>query len=51
MMGTEIKPTQEDVHSWMQMTDLDGDGKVTLQDYERLIISSLEKVGIKIYER
>lgn len=51
MMGTEHEPTQEDVTSWMQMTDLDGDGLVNLQDYERLIISSLEKVGIKIYER
>lgn len=48
-MGTQIDPTQEDVRTWMQMTDLDGDGKVTLQDYERLIISSLDKVGIKIY--
>jgi len=28
-----MKPTQEDVKTWMQMTDLDGDGKVTLQDY------------------
>lgn len=51
MMGTEINPTKEDIQSWMQMTDLDGDGKVTLEDYERLIISSLEKCGIKIYER
>jgi hypothetical protein len=31
------------------MTDSDGDGKVTLEDYERLIISSLERCGIKIY--
>ena len=30
-------------------TDLDGDGKVTLADYENLIIRSLEKVGIKIF--
>ncbi len=51
MMGTEMTPTQQDIQTWMQMTDLDGDGKVTLQDYERLIISSLQKVGIKIYER
>lgn len=41
MMGTEMNPTYEDIQTWMQMTDLDGDGKVTLQDYERLIISSL----------
>lgn len=48
-MGSEITPTQEDVRTWMDMTDSDGDGKVTLQDYERLVVSSLEKAGIKIY--
>ena len=51
MMGMSFNPTQEDIDSWMQMTDLDGDGKVNLEDYERLIISSLEKCGIRIYER
>lgn len=50
-MGMNFNPTQEDIDSWMQMTDLDGDGKVNLEDYERLIISSLEKCGIRIYER
>jgi Ca2+-binding EF-hand superfamily protein len=51
MLGMNYNPTQEDIQSWMQMTDLDNDGKVNLEDYERLIISSLEKCGIKIYER
>lgn len=51
MLGMTINPTQEDIDSWMAMTDLDGDGKVNLEDYERLIITSLEKCGIKIYER
>ena len=37
----EFEPTREDVESWMKMADLDGDGRVTLEDYERLIISSL----------
>ncbi len=35
----------------MEMKDLDGDGKVTLEDYEKLIIESLAKCGVKIYER
>ena len=29
-MGVEYNPTKEDIDSWMQMTDLDGDGKVNL---------------------
>lgn len=41
MIGMEYEATKEDIESWMQMADLDGDGKVTLEDYERLIISSL----------
>jgi Ca2+-binding EF-hand superfamily protein len=41
MMGMEYTPTKEDTASWMKMTDSDGDGKVTLEDYERLIITSL----------
>jgi Ca2+-binding EF-hand superfamily protein len=51
MMGMDYNPTKEDIDSWMAMTDLDGDGKVNLEDYERLILASLEKCGIKIYER
>lgn len=50
-MGVDYNPTQEDTQSWMEMTDLDGDGKVTLEDYEKLIIESLAKCGVRIYER
>ena len=28
------EPTEEDVTIWIEMTDSDGDGKVTLEDYE-----------------
>lgn len=31
------------------MTDTDKDGKVTLEDYEKLIIESLAKCGVRIY--
>ena len=41
LLGMTYNPTQEDIDSWMAMTDLDGDGKVNLEDYERLIIASL----------
>ena len=30
MMGVDYNPTKEDIDSWMEMTDQDGDGKVTL---------------------
>lgn len=30
----DYEPTKEDVVIWIQMTDSDGDGKVTLEDYE-----------------
>ena len=33
----------------MRMTDLDGDGKISFEDYEKLIIRSLQNCGIKIY--
>lgn len=32
----------------MAMTDKNGDGKVSLEEYEELVIRSLERVGIKI---
>jgi hypothetical protein len=51
MMGVDYNPTPEDTQSWMEMTDLDKDGKVTLEDYEKLIIESLAKCGVRIYER
>ena len=34
----------------MKLADGDGDGHVTLVEYERSIIRALKKQGIKIYE-
>lgn len=34
----------------MKLADVDGDGHVTLLEYERSIIRALKKQGIKIYE-
>ena len=50
-MGIDFTPKPEDISSWMEMADSDKDGKVTLEDYEKLILNSLEKCGIRIYER
>lgn len=47
-MGIDYQPTEKDVDEWMEMTDADGDGQVTLQEYEQLILTSLQKAGIKI---
>ena len=48
-MGYEnYNPSIEDVKSWIKMTDVDEDGKVGLDEYKFLVITSLEKAGIKI---
>lgn len=41
-------PSEEDVEQWIEMTDSDGDGKVTLDDYEQLVMRSLIQQGIKL---
>ncbi len=51
IMGMEnFTPSEEDVKIWIQMTDTNKDGKVNLEEYEGLVIKSLENAGIKIYE-
>jgi hypothetical protein len=44
------KPTKEDIRTWMLMTDTDKDGRISLAEYEDIVISSLEKAGIKIID-
>lgn len=41
-------PTSEDVKAWMSLTDLDEDGKVTLEDYEDFVVRSLKNAGFKV---
>lgn len=41
-------PTRDDVRAWMDLTDLDHDGKVTLEDYEDFVIRSLKNAGFKL---
>ena len=42
-MGVEdYNPSIGDVKSWIKMTDVDEDGKVGLDEYEFLVIRSLE---------
>lgn len=42
------QPTNEDVKAWMDLTDTDNDGLVSLEDYEDFVIRSLMKAGFKI---
>ena len=41
-------PSKEDIRSWLAMGDTNKDGKVSLQEYEELIIRSLRNAGIKL---
>ena len=44
------KPSQDDVKSYMRMVDTNSDGKVTLEEFEEIILLSLQKAGFEIYE-
>lgn len=47
-MGINYHPTKDDVKAWMRMTDTNNDGKVSLDEYEELVIRSLQKAGISL---
>lgn len=49
-INSNYKVTPEDVKSYMRMVDKDGNGRVTLDEFEEIVLISLEKAGIKIYE-
>lgn len=49
-MGNNYMPTKDDVKSYMKMVDKDGDGKVTLEEFEHIIIVSMENSGLKVFE-
>jgi len=42
-IGVEFKPEQEDIEAWLLMADVDKNGKVTLEDFERMLVRALEK--------
>ena len=44
------KPSQEDVKSYMRMVDKNSDGKITLKEFEEIVLASLQKAGFDIYE-
>lgn len=53
-MGQVFNPTKDDVRSWvlplltkMHMSDANRDGRVSLDEFEQLVITSLVKCGIQ----
>ena len=49
-MGQSFNPTKDDIRSWMQMSDANRDGRVSLDEFEHLVITSLLKCGIQPFE-
>ena len=49
-MGQNYKPNREDVKSYMKMVDSDGDGRISLAEFEEIILRSLKNAGFEIYE-
>lgn len=48
-MGKNYQPSREDVKSYMKMVDSDGDGKITLAEFEEIILRSLKNAGFEVY--
>ena len=40
--------SEEEVKNWMKMTDENGDGVITIDEYEDVIIRSLEEAGFTV---
>ncbi|CAD8145251.1 unnamed protein product [Paramecium pentaurelia] len=45
------QPTDEDLKEWMNMTDTNGDGLISIEEFEDLVIRSLQSSGIEIYQK
>lgn len=48
-MGQNYQPSKDDVRTYMKMVDSDGDGKITLSQFEEIILRSLKNAGFEIY--
>ncbi|KAM3136130.1 hypothetical protein pb186bvf_011752 [Paramecium bursaria] len=45
-MGMNYTPTQEDIRSWMKMTDTNDDGQVSLDEYEDLEYNQIDIINL-----
>jgi hypothetical protein len=48
-LGQSYKPSREDVKSYMKMVDTNGDGRISLPEFEEIILRSLKNAGFEIY--
>ena len=48
-LGQNYKPSRDDVKSYMKMVDSDGDGRISLAEFEEIILRSLKNAGFEIY--
>ncbi|EGR28001.1 hypothetical protein IMG5_185030 [Ichthyophthirius multifiliis] len=51
MKLTNYQPTQEDLRVWLLMADSNTDGRISLEEYENIVIKSLRNAGIKIEQQ
>ncbi|CAD8064544.1 unnamed protein product [Paramecium sonneborni] len=45
------QPTEQDLKEWMNMTDTNGDGLISIEEFEDLVIRSLQSSGLEIYQK
>lgn len=45
----QYTPSEEDLRAWMEMTDTNGDGLISIEEFEDMVLKSLESCGIEIY--
>lgn len=47
--GFSYKVTEEDVRSYMRIVDTNSDGQISFEEFEQIVLLSLQRAGIEIY--
>ena len=45
--GIDFKPMRTDIENYMKLVDVEGEGLISLSEFEALILQSLEARGLK----
>lgn len=40
-IGMQYTPSEEDLRAWMEMTDTNGDGLISIEEFEDMVLKSL----------